>query len=120
MFLFYLCMYIYICIPPLCFQTDEEKLNHLPVVMPMFDRATCSIPKSQIGFMDYIINDMFETWDCKYNATGYSFRKKGQRRRVLRNVCREFFFTMTRAQQTRWHNTIFVKFCLFIFISIHY
>jgi len=45
-------------------QTDEEKINHLPVVMPMFDRATCSIPKSQIGFMDYIINDMFETWDC--------------------------------------------------------
>ncbi|VVC28353.1 Hypothetical protein CINCED_3A011827 [Cinara cedri] len=44
-------------------QTDEEKINHLPVVMPMFDRATCSIPKSQIGFMDYIINDMFETWD---------------------------------------------------------
>uniref|UniRef100_A0A2H8TXF4 3',5'-cyclic-AMP phosphodiesterase n=2 Tax=Melanaphis sacchari TaxID=742174 RepID=A0A2H8TXF4_9HEMI len=44
-------------------QTDEEKLNHLPVVMPMFDRASCSIPKSQIGFMDYIINDMFETWD---------------------------------------------------------
>jgi len=49
----------------LYFQTDEEKLNHLPVVMPMFDRASCSIPKSQIGFMDYIINDMFETWDCK-------------------------------------------------------
>ncbi|XP_026809085.1 high affinity cAMP-specific and IBMX-insensitive 3',5'-cyclic phosphodiesterase 8-like isoform X2 [Rhopalosiphum maidis] len=44
-------------------QTDEEKLNHLPVVMPMFDRVSCSIPKSQIGFMDYIINDMFETWD---------------------------------------------------------
>ncbi|XP_025410032.1 high affinity cAMP-specific and IBMX-insensitive 3',5'-cyclic phosphodiesterase 8-like isoform X2 [Sipha flava] len=44
-------------------QTDEEKINHLPVVMPMFDRVTCSIPKSQIGFMDYIINDMFETWD---------------------------------------------------------
>jgi hypothetical protein len=44
-------------------QTDEEKENHLPVVMPLFDRATCSIPKSQIGFMDFIINDMFETWE---------------------------------------------------------
>lgn len=34
--------------------------------MPMFDRATCSIPKSQIGFMDFIINDMFEAWEGKY------------------------------------------------------
>jgi high affinity cAMP-specific and IBMX-insensitive 3',5'-cyclic phosphodiesterase 8 len=33
------------------------------VVMPMFDRNTCSIPKSQIGFVDYIINDMFEAWN---------------------------------------------------------
>lgn len=35
----------------------------MPVVMPMFDRLTCSIPKSQIGFVDYIINDMIEAWD---------------------------------------------------------
>lgn len=34
----------------------------LPVVMPMFDRQTCSIPKSQIGFVDYIITDMIEAW----------------------------------------------------------
>ncbi|KAG8334205.1 High affinity cAMP-specific and IBMX-insensitive 3',5'-cyclic phosphodiesterase 8B [Homalodisca vitripennis] len=47
-------------------QTDEEKANHLPVVMPMFDRTTCSIPKSQMGFVDFIINDMFEAWDGKY------------------------------------------------------
>lgn len=45
-------------------QTDEEKEKQLPVVMPMFDRATCSIPKSQIGFMDFIINDMFEAWEA--------------------------------------------------------
>ncbi|XP_012230148.1 high affinity cAMP-specific and IBMX-insensitive 3',5'-cyclic phosphodiesterase 8 isoform X2 [Linepithema humile] len=44
-------------------QTDEEKRLKLPVVMPMFDRMTCSIPKSQIGFVDYIINDMIEAWD---------------------------------------------------------
>lgn len=31
--------------------------------MPMFDRTTCSIPKSQIGFIDIIINDMMEAWD---------------------------------------------------------
>lgn len=45
-------------------QTDEEKSKGLPVVMPMFDRFTCSIPKSQIGFVDYIINDMFEAWNA--------------------------------------------------------
>lgn len=44
-------------------QTDEEKAKNLPVVMPMFDRTSCSIPKSQIGFVDFIINDMFEAWD---------------------------------------------------------
>ncbi|XP_074600244.1 phosphodiesterase 8 isoform X2 [Brevipalpus obovatus] len=46
-----------------CNQTDEEKANGLPVVMPAFDRSTCSIPKSQIGFIDYFANDMFEAWD---------------------------------------------------------
>ena len=45
------------------FQTDEEKAKNLPIVMPMFDRPTCNIPKSQIGFVDYIVNDMFEAWD---------------------------------------------------------
>ncbi|KAG5898657.1 hypothetical protein JTB14_005416 [Gonioctena quinquepunctata] len=45
-------------------QTDDEKARGLPVVMPMFDRYTCSIPKSQIGFVDYIINDMFEAWNA--------------------------------------------------------
>ncbi|KAL4705560.1 hypothetical protein ACJJTC_006888 [Scirpophaga incertulas] len=43
-------------------QTDEEKAKDLPVVMPMFDRATCSIPRSQIGFIDFIIIDMMEAW----------------------------------------------------------
>ncbi|CAG9821630.1 unnamed protein product [Phaedon cochleariae] len=47
-------------------QTDDEKAKGLPVVMPMFDRFTCSIPKSQIGFVDYIINDMFEAWNGEY------------------------------------------------------
>ncbi|XP_060805389.1 high affinity cAMP-specific and IBMX-insensitive 3',5'-cyclic phosphodiesterase 8 isoform X3 [Amyelois transitella] len=43
-------------------QTDEEKAKDLPVVMPMFDRATCSIPRSQLGFIDYIIINMMEAW----------------------------------------------------------
>ncbi|XP_017759723.1 PREDICTED: high affinity cAMP-specific and IBMX-insensitive 3',5'-cyclic phosphodiesterase 8A-like isoform X2 [Eufriesea mexicana] len=45
-------------------QTDEEKKLKLPVLMPMFDRLTCSIPKAQIGFVDFIINDMVEAWDA--------------------------------------------------------
>ncbi|XP_053964942.1 high affinity cAMP-specific and IBMX-insensitive 3',5'-cyclic phosphodiesterase 8 isoform X2 [Anastrepha ludens] len=44
-------------------QTDEEKAKALPIVMPMFDRNTCSIPKSQIGFIEYIIQDMMHAWD---------------------------------------------------------
>lgn len=47
-------------------QTDEEKAKDLPMVMPMFDRATCSIPRSQIGFIDYIIIDMMEAWAGTY------------------------------------------------------
>lgn len=47
-----------------CNQTDEEKAGGLPVVMPVFDRATCSIPKSQMGFIDFFANDMFEAWDA--------------------------------------------------------
>ncbi|KAB7501368.1 High affinity cAMP-specific and IBMX-insensitive 3',5'-cyclic phosphodiesterase 8B [Armadillidium nasatum] len=43
-------------------QTEEEKRRKIPVVMPQFDRTTCSIPKSQIGFIDFFIFDMFEAW----------------------------------------------------------
>uniref|UniRef100_A0A673U506 Phosphodiesterase n=1 Tax=Suricata suricatta TaxID=37032 RepID=A0A673U506_SURSU len=45
-------------------QTDEEKRQELPVVMPVFDRSTCSVPKSQISFIDYFITDMFDAWDA--------------------------------------------------------
>ncbi|XP_035786852.1 high affinity cAMP-specific and IBMX-insensitive 3',5'-cyclic phosphodiesterase 8-like isoform X7 [Anopheles albimanus] len=44
-------------------QTDEEKRKALPIVMPMFDRTTCSISKSQIGFIEYIIHDMMDAWN---------------------------------------------------------
>ncbi|XP_078621512.1 high affinity cAMP-specific and IBMX-insensitive 3',5'-cyclic phosphodiesterase 8B-like isoform X10 [Branchiostoma floridae x Branchiostoma japonicum] len=47
-----------------CQQTDEEKDRGLPVVMPVFDRASCSIPKSQISFIDYFLTDMFDAWDA--------------------------------------------------------
>ncbi|XP_042895335.1 high affinity cAMP-specific and IBMX-insensitive 3',5'-cyclic phosphodiesterase 8B isoform X2 [Parasteatoda tepidariorum] len=45
-------------------QTDEEKSQDLPIVMPAFDRTKCSIPKSQMGFIDYFVNDMFDAWDA--------------------------------------------------------
>lgn len=49
-------------------QTDEEKHRNLPIVMPMFDRTTCSISKSQIGFIEYIIHDMMDAWNSKKNC----------------------------------------------------
>ncbi|XP_077050325.1 high affinity cAMP-specific and IBMX-insensitive 3',5'-cyclic phosphodiesterase 8B isoform X1 [Siphateles boraxobius] len=51
-------------------QTDEEKRQGLPVVMPVFDRNTCSIPKSQISFIDYFITDMFDAWDAFASLPG--------------------------------------------------
>lgn len=43
-------------------QTDEEKAKNLPIVMPVFDRKTCSIPKSQCSFIEYFVQGMFESW----------------------------------------------------------
>lgn len=43
-------------------QTEEEKLRHLPVVFPDFDRETCNIPTTQIKFMDFFISGLFESW----------------------------------------------------------
>jgi hypothetical protein len=48
-------------------QTDEEKRRDLPVVMPVFDRKTCNVPKSQTSFIDFFIKDMFDAWDSKCN-----------------------------------------------------
>lgn len=56
-------------------QTDEEKRQGLPVVMPVFDRNTCSVPKSQISFIDYFITDMFDAWDGKNHVLSLSVRR---------------------------------------------
>lgn len=48
-------------------QTDEEKRLGLPIVMPMFDRETCSIAKSQLGFIEFIIQDMLKAWEGKFH-----------------------------------------------------
>ncbi len=57
-------------------QTDEEKHQGLPVVMPVFDRNTCSIPKSQTSFIDYFITDMFDAWDGKKPSSSTRFLLK--------------------------------------------
>lgn len=46
-------------------QTDEEKARGLPVVMPVFDRKSIRVPKSQLSFIDVFINEMFEQFDGK-------------------------------------------------------
>jgi high affinity cAMP-specific and IBMX-insensitive 3',5'-cyclic phosphodiesterase 8 len=43
-------------------ETDEEIARGLPIVLPMFNRKTCSVPKSQTGFLDYFVNNMFSAW----------------------------------------------------------
>ena len=55
-------------------QTEEEKRLGMQVVMPQFDRTTCSIPKSQIGFYNFFINDMFEMWNGKFFSASYVFQ----------------------------------------------
>ena len=58
-----------------CFlqQTEEEKRLGLPVVMPQFDRTSCSIPQSQIGFYDFFILSMFDAWHGRCMAIGECF-----------------------------------------------
>lgn len=57
------------------------------MVMPVFDRNTCSIPKSQISFIDYFITDMFDAWDGKSSAAGAFHRRMGPGRGWPRNGC---------------------------------
>ena len=35
--------------------------------MPVFDSSACNVPKSQTSFIDFFINDMYETWTSKSN-----------------------------------------------------
>merc|ERR1719494_837248 len=44
-------------------QTEEEKKRGLPIVMPVFDRHTCNVPKSQVFFMDYFVLNLYAAWD---------------------------------------------------------
>ncbi|XP_035706178.1 high affinity cAMP-specific and IBMX-insensitive 3',5'-cyclic phosphodiesterase 8A [Folsomia candida] len=45
-------------------QTEEETERGLPIVLPMFDRKTCSIAKSQIGFIDFFVRGMYHSWSA--------------------------------------------------------
>lgn len=44
-------------------QTEEEKKRDLPIVMPVFDRHTCNVPKSQIFFIDYFVMNLYVSWN---------------------------------------------------------
>lgn len=73
-------------------QTDEEKRQGLPVVMPVFDRNTCSIPKSQISFIDYFITDMFDAWDGRSFISSVCFYmcfndRSLTGRRLVQTIC---------------------------------
>jgi len=67
-----------------CQQTDDEKAQGLPLVMPMFDRRTCNVPESQTRFVDIFIRDMFEAWSkfcnlpemTKYIKENYQYWKE--------------------------------------------
>lgn len=43
-------------------QTDEEKKRGLTPSLPLFDRHTCNLPKSQSSFIDWFLIDMCEAW----------------------------------------------------------
>jgi len=45
---------------------DEEKSRGLPVVMAMFDRETCSLPKTQLVFTDLFVTNMVNTLNRAY------------------------------------------------------
>lgn len=82
-------------------QTDEEKTRNLPVVMPMFDRTTCSIPKSQIGFIDFIIHDMIEAWDGKTCRSVIVFRLRTEIF-VVAFIDMPELMTHMRANKIKW------------------
>lgn len=50
-------------------QTEEEQKRNLPIVMPVFDRKTCNVPKSQIFFMDYFVMKLYAAWDSYIQIT---------------------------------------------------
>lgn len=45
-------------------QTEEEINKDLPVIMPVFNRNSSNIPKSQTSFTEFFINDLFDAWDA--------------------------------------------------------
>ncbi|GMR54148.1 hypothetical protein PMAYCL1PPCAC_24343, partial [Pristionchus mayeri] len=43
-------------------QTREEKEKALPVTMAFFDRETCNVPLTQVGFVDMFAREAFSCW----------------------------------------------------------
>jgi high affinity cAMP-specific and IBMX-insensitive 3',5'-cyclic phosphodiesterase 8 len=46
-------------------QTEEEIARGLPISLPTYNRSTCSIPSSQIGFYNFFITDLYTVWHGK-------------------------------------------------------
>lgn len=64
-------------------------------MMPNFDRKTCSVPKSQISFIDYFVNDMFNAWDGMYILTS--------------QVSFDYLSSFSRTWLTMWFSFIFFR-----------
>ena len=81
----------------------------LPVVMPQFDRSTCSIPKSQIGFYDFFIHDMFEAWNGERNSLpSHPFSTNPEYANcpeLIENIGENYqFWKRQLAEEERWKN----------------
>ncbi|CAH3038306.1 unnamed protein product, partial [Pocillopora meandrina] len=77
-------------------QTDEEKRRGLPVVMPVFDKQTCNVPRSQVWFIDYFVSDLYDAWDAfafvpetiRHLTDNHEYWKKAAEEWVSDNVCK--------------------------------
>lgn len=46
-------------------QNEDETARKLPITMPMYNRSSCSLPATQIGFYDYFITELYSIWHGK-------------------------------------------------------
>merc|ERR1719242_164651 len=49
-------------------QGDKEKAMNL-AISPMMDRTKPNIPRGQVGFIDYIVKPLFESWSKIFEIT---------------------------------------------------
>uniref|UniRef100_A0AC35TTH6 Phosphodiesterase n=1 Tax=Rhabditophanes sp. KR3021 TaxID=114890 RepID=A0AC35TTH6_9BILA len=49
-------------------QTKEELEKELPLTLALFNRETCNVPMTQVGFIDMFVRDAFTNW-CEFANT---------------------------------------------------